>query len=323
MANVQIAVYNNLSTMLEAGLPVRRCLQTAISPVKGTGRRAWEDVSQSVLAGDGLAQAMRKHPREFAQLDVLLVEAGEVSGELPETMKHLSQWYSFREQMKKLVKSGMTLPILVLIAGAFVMPFPRWFRPGGISGWEYLLRASVPLAALLVPIVAIWAIVRYTPKTGTMRKRLDGAALKIPLVGQAVKQLALSRYLRAFHTLFKAGLPIVQCAQASAEITGNAVVREWLEPGAQSARAGHPVSEGFGPEFPRDFLDVWMVGEESGKLEDAIERLAKIAAEKAEWMITRIAKWLPKLIYGIIAMWLIYNIFKMAQVRLDQINDFL
>ena len=322
MANVRVAVYNNLSTMLEAGLPVRRCLETAISPVKGPQRRAWEDVARAVRAGDGLAQAMVRHPQEFAQLDVLLIEAGEVSGELPETLKRLSQWYSFRQRMKKMVISKMTLTILVLTAAAFVIPFPDWFLQR-ISGWEYLLMASVPLAVFFVPIGVVWAIVRHTPKTGVLRTFVDGAALKIPLVGQAVKQLALSRYLRAFHTMFKAGIPIVQCAQASADITGNAVVREWLEPGAQSARAGHPVSEGFGREFPRDFLDVWIVGEESGKLDQATERLAKIAAEKAEWMITQIAKWLPKLIYAVIAMWIIYNIFKMMGVRVDQIDDFL
>ena len=136
-------------------------------------------------------------------------------------------------------------------------------------------------------------------------------ALKIPLVGRAVKQLALSRYLRAFHTMFKAGIPVLRCAEASAEITGNAVVREWVEPGAQSARAGHPVSEGFEREFPKDFLDVWLVGEESGKLEEASERLAKIATEKAEWMISQIAKWLPILIYGLVCIWMIKMILAM------------
>ena len=123
--------------------------------------------------------------------------------------------------------------------------------------------------------------------------------------------MALSRYFRAFHTLFKAGVPVVRCADMSADVTGNAVVREWVKPGAQSARIGNPVSEGFGREFPKDFLDAWLVGEESGKLEQATERLARIAAEKAEWMMAEIAKWLPILIYGLICIWMIRMIFTM------------
>ena len=267
-------------------------------------------MAKAIGEGDGLAQAMRKHPTEFAQFDVLLIEAGEVSGTLPETLKRLSQWHNFRERVKKMVISGMMKPILVLTAAALVIPFPRWFRQE-ISGWGYLLAAAKPMAVLFVPMGVIWAIVQYTPKTGVLRKLVDGMALKIPLVGRAVKQLALSRYLRAFHTMFKAGIPVLRCAEASAEITGNAVVREWVEPGAQSARAGHPVSEGFEREFPKDFLDVWLVGEESGKLEEASERLAKIATEKAEWMISQIAKWLPILIYGLVCIWMIKMILAM------------
>ncbi|MCK4850180.1 MAG: type II secretion system F family protein [Phycisphaerae bacterium] len=310
MASVQAAVYSNLSIMLEAGVAVRQCLGTAVSPAKGELGKAWREVAQAVWQGDGLAEAMRKHPKEFAELDVLVIEAGEVSGGLPETLKRLSQWYSFRERMKKMVISGMMLPVLVLTAAALVIPFPRWFMDK-ISGWGYLLAAAKPLAVLLVPMGVIWGIVRYTPKTGVLRKLVDGAALKIPLVGRAVKQLALSRYLRAFHTLFKAGLPMIRCAQTSAEVTGNAVVREWVRPGAESARAGHPVSEGFGREFPKEFLDAWLVGEESGKLEEVSERLARIAAEKAEWTISQVCKWVPILIYGLICIWLIWMIFAM------------
>ncbi len=308
VANTRATVYNNLSTMLDAGVQVRQCLQTVISPTKGKLRIAWEDVTEAVWQGEGLAQAMGKHPKEFAQVDVLLIEAGEVSGTLPEMLKRLSQWHNCRQRMKKRVISGMVQPILVLTAAALVIPFPRWFL-GKISDWGYLVAASIPLAVLFVPIGAIMAIVLYTPKTGELRRLVDGAALRIPLVGRAVKQLGLSRYLWAFHTLFRAGIPVVRCAEASAEVTGNAVVREWVEPGAQSAREGHPVSAGFGREFGSDFLNIWLVGEESGKLEEATERLAKIAAEKAEWMIGQISKWLPRLIYAIICIWMIKNIF--------------
>ena len=253
---------------------------------------------------------MRKHPKEFAEMDVLVIEAGEVSGGLPETLKRLSQWHELCDHIKKTVISSMMLPVLVLTAAALVIPFPAWFM-GGMSGWRYLLEAAKPLAVLFVPIGVIWAIVQYTPKTGVLRKVLDGMTLKVPLIGRAAKQLALSRYFRAFHTLFKAGVQVVRCADMSAEVTGNAVVREWVKPGADSARAGHPVSEGFGREVPKDFLDAWLVGEESGKLEQVTERLARIAAETAEWRISQVCKWAPILIYGLICIWMIRMIFAM------------
>ena len=81
-----------------------------------------------------------------------------------------------------------------------------------------------------------------------------------------------------------------------------------------------PLIEEFGREFPKDFLDIWLVGEESGKLEQATERLGKMATEKAEWMMGEIAKWLPRLIYAIISVWMIYNILLIATGAMQQIG---
>jgi len=303
-------VYNNLSMMLEAGVPVRRSVRTAVSAAKGELGKAWGDVGEAVWEGDGLAEAMRRYPQVFAELDVLVIEAGEVSGELPDTLKSLSQWYEFCDRMKKRVIQGMMLPVLVLIVAGFAIPFVQWFMEK-ISGWGYLLEAGKPLAVLFVPVGVIWGIVRYTPKGGPLRTVLDTMTLKVPLIGRAVKELALSRYFRAFHTLFKAGIPVIRCAETSAAVTGNAVVSGWVKGAAESARMGHRLSEGFGGEFPKEFLDAWLVGEESGKLEEVSGRLAKITSEKAEWMIAEVAKWVPILIYGLVCLWMIKMIFTM------------
>ena len=310
MANIRAVVYNNLATMLEAGVPIRKSMQTAILASRGRLRRAWQDVDEAVRQGDSLSQEMRKHPREFALLDVMLTEAGEHSGNLPQAMKRLSQWYELCGRTKNMVVSAMVLPVLVLTMAAFVIPFKSWFM-GEIDGVGYLLEAAKPMAVLFVPLGLIWAIVRFTPRTGVLRKLVDGLSLKIPLVGKAAKQLALSRFFRAFHTLFKAGVEVIRCVEMSADGAGNAVVRDWLLPGAQSAREGHLVSDGFGKAFPKDYLDIWQMGEESGKLEEVTERLARISTEKAEWLIAQIAKWLPKLVYAIIAIWMIKMVFTM------------
>ena len=85
---------------------------------------------------------------------------------------------------------------------------------------------------------------------------------------------------QAYHNLsvlLEAGVPIVACAEMSAGVTGNAVVAGWLSPGADSARAGGVVSDGFSPELPKDFLDTWRIGEESGTLDEAAGRLADVS----------------------------------------------
>ncbi|NIA06338.1 MAG: hypothetical protein GWP14_01670 [Actinobacteria bacterium] len=311
MANNQLQAYHNLYLMLEAGVPILRSLEMAGKATRGRLRRAWQDVRQAVLEGEGLAEAMRKHPKEFAPLDVAIVEAGEVSGDLPGSLKRLERWYNFFASLKKTVTAEMALPVLVLIVAALVIPFPNWFL-GKISDLGYLLRVLMPLAALFVPVAAIWCIVHGTNKGGPLRIIVDWTALKIPVLGRAIKQLAISRYLRAFHTLFKAGVPVIRCAQMSAQLTGNAIVSGWVKQAAETARVGYPLSEGFTREFPKEYLEAWQVGEESGKLAEVTERLAGQAEAKSLWMMEQIGKWTPKVIYAIICLWMISNIFKMA-----------
>ena len=311
MGKSNATVYHNLSLMLEAGVPILRSLTTSMGGAKGPDRRAWQDVREAVREGQGLAQSMGAHPKVFGRLDVLMVEAGEVSGDLPGSLKRLGQWYSFRASIKKKLWSEMALPVLVLTAAAFIIPFPHWFM-GNMSTLGYLWRVSVPLMVFFIPVIAIWGIVRYTPDTGLLRRMVDGVAMKIPLVGRAVRQLAMSRYLRAFHTLFKAGVEVISCARMSAEVAGNAVVSSWVAGAAESARQGHPLSEGFSREFPREYLEAWLIGEESGELANVTERLAGMAEEKALWTIEQIGKWLPKVIYAIISLWMIHNILTIA-----------
>ena len=289
-------------------MPILRSLEMSGKATRGRFRRAWQDLRGSVEQGEGLAEAMRKHPKEFAQLDVAIVEAGGISGDLPGSLRRLGRWYSFFKDMKKKVTAGMALPVIVLTAAALVAPFPSYVLKH-ISGLGYWCRVLIPLAVLFVPVTAVWCIMRGTNRGGPLRIALDWMALKIPVLGRAVKQLAISRYLRAFHTLFKAGVPVIRCAKMSAELTGNAVVARWVIDAARTAEEGYPLSEGFTREFPRQYLEAWQIGEESGKLAQVAERLASQAEEKSLWMIEQIGKWLPIIIYVIIAIWIVKMIF--------------
>ena len=85
----------------------------------------------------------------------------------------------------------------------------------------------------------------------------------------------------------------------------------WVEGGARSASTGNNVSEGFSPgQLPLDFIEAWQVGEESGKLEDVTLRLADNAGEQAELLFTELAKWLPRVVYFFICLWMVVKIFQ-------------
>ncbi len=111
---------------------------------------------------------MSRHPKVFMPLDVILVEAGQESGNLTDVLEFLSRWYDFRNRLRRTVVSRMVLPIFLIHFAAVVGPAPG-FVLKQYSLTQYYLQAVVILGLLYVPTIIILAILHLTPKTGLPR----------------------------------------------------------------------------------------------------------------------------------------------------------
>jgi type IV pilus assembly protein PilC len=295
--------------MLEAGLPVLRSLTVAISGMKGGLADAFKALAKGASSGEGLAETMARYPKAFSQIDVLVVEAGDRSGNLPACLKRLSDWHAFCDRLRRIFTTGMMLPLMLIFLAAIFDPAPALFR-GLINISQYLFRVVGTLVFFFGPAAVIFAVVRLTPKRGFLRRGLDGLTFRIPVLGKGVQQLALSRYCHVFHMLFKGGVPITQCAKMASEHTGNAVVTNMLAGGTKSALAGSLVSEGFSSQLPQNFVHKWQIGEKSGELDNVVGRLAKDSSETAEKIFAEVAKWIPILIYWLVCGFMVVSISK-------------
>jgi type II secretory pathway component PulF len=310
MAGARADLYQRLSTMFESGLPLLRALERGARQTRGRLGRALRHMAQAAGEGATLAETMTAHPEAFSPLETMTVEAGETSGDLAATFRRLASYYAFRDRVRGTISAGLVYPVLVFHIAAFVIPFPPFV--GGVIGLGgYLLEAAATLLLLYVPATVIWAVVRFTPETGPIRRMLDGITLRVPVLGPAVRELALSRFARAFQILYRTGsIPVATCVTRAAELSGNAVVRGWFAGGAASAREGAPVSEGFSRRAPETFRYSWLVAEESGKLEETAGRLADVAAEESERRFAAFAAWFPRVVYALVSIYLIINIFR-------------
>ena len=313
MANKLATAYHNLSIMLEAGIPVQRALNTIAAGLKGELRKTFLNLVKGVSAGNCLAETMSKYPNVFATLDVMLVDAADTSGNLSESLKLLSEWYDFSNRLKNKLISGLMLPLVVIHIAAFGGPLPYLFM-GIINVAGYIIKVAITLALFYIPLSIILATLHLMPNTGTIRRFLDFVVLKIPILGLAVRQLALSRYCRAFNMLYKAGIPIIQCAQQAPGVTGNVIVADVVKGGAESAQAGNMVWEGFSPKLPADFLNIWRIGEETGELDNSIKRLADNTTENAEQLFSEFVQWLPRIIYWLICAVIVIQILMIASM---------
>lgn len=303
--------YYNLSVMLEAGMPILKALNTVVAGSKGNLKNAFATSSKGISAGDSLAETMSKYPRIFAHLDVMLVEVADMSGNLPQSLKLLSQWYEFRNRLRNIILSGLMLPLVIIHFAALIIPLPRLIL-GQIGVVGYIFQVVRTLTYFYLPAGIILFIYRLTPNTGLLRRLLDALILTVPVLGQAIRQLALSRYCQAFGMLYEAGIPIMQCAQKASSITGNAVMTELLKGGAESARAGKSVYEGFSRKLPTDFLQLWQIGEETGELDKTVKRLGDNTRQTAEWLLVEFSRWLVRVVYFLVCALLAIKILRMG-----------
>jgi len=317
LANKLENAYHNLALMLEAGVPILKSLRHSGAVAKGRIPRAFNALADHVAEGDSLADAMEKHRRVFVPLDIQMIQVGEESGNLPLMVQELSKSYALCNKLNKTIFAGMAFPLLIIHFVAFLIPTVRYLKSiilgGDVTLGSVLWEMIGILSFLYIPICAIICIIKFTPKTGLLRWLLDAISLRIPFVGYALKHMALSRFTRNFCLCYSAGVEMLRTCQVAMDGCGNVIVASWFKPTLDVVRNGKPVSDGLPVrKLSPDFIASWENGERSGKLAIVTERLASHDAERSEKMFTQISFWLPKIVYGLIAMYMIRQIFLMA-----------
>ncbi len=302
--------YHNLSIMLDAGVPLMRTLDVTVQnstrrPLKFAFRLLLEEVTD----GASISEGMVCSPKVFLPLDVTIIQAAEMSGSLPESFKLLSDWYEFSASIRRKMLSGLVLPIVLIHVAALFAPLPDFF----MGAWKitpYILDVLTILSLFYVPFFLILLLRHLSSSFPSLRIISAYLGLKVPLLGSALYNLAICRYCRVFHMLFKAGVPIVETAEKSAAVAGNAAVGRLLEPAARGVREGKLLSEGFSEKLPPEFRYLWQVGEEGGSMDDVSKKLSEVFGSYAELKFKAFGAWLPRFVYALVCGLVIYYIIK-------------
>jgi len=311
MSSPYALIYHDLAVLLDAGVPTLKSLNIISEGQKGRMKIIFSDLSKSVSQGNTFAESMTKHPKAFARLDLMLVKSAEFSGELPNCFKMLSKWYEFKNRLKGIIVSGCMLPFMMFHIMVIIIGIP-YLVLGKITTSEYLMKTAIALGFLYLLIGIPLALYHAMPDTGIFRRLFDTLTLRIPILGLAIRQLSICRYCRGFSMLYKAGVPIAQCATQATELTGNLIIADMFKGASASIEAGNSAYEGLSRRLPLDYLNLWQTGEEVGELDKMTDKIAEISGDRAELLFTEVAKWLPKLLYAMICLVMIIQILKLA-----------
>ncbi|MBA3641499.1 MAG: type II secretion system F family protein [Acidobacteria bacterium] len=289
------------SVMIDAGLPLVQCLdilgkQEPHKGFSGVILKTREDVE----AGAALADAMKKHPKTFDALFTNMIAAGEAGGILDTILKRLAVYIEKSVKLKGEVKSAMIYPIAVIVIAAIVVGAILWKVIPTFAQLFAGLGAQLPLATrvvislsdmlvsygwilIIVMGVAGWAIKTYYA-TENGRRVLDAIMLKLPILGNILRKVAVARFCRTLSTLMASGVPILDGLDITARTAGNAIIEDAIQVTRSAIERGETISAPLRETgvFPSMVVQMINVGETTGALDTMLSKIADFYEEEVD-----------------------------------------
>jgi MSHA biogenesis protein MshG len=289
-------------TLMKAGVPIMRALAGLQESATNRAFAAViKDLREALDAGRELSQALARNPAVFGSFYVAMVRVGETTGRLEEVFLQLFHHLEFQKFMKDQVKSALRYPSFVMLAMAialviinvFVIPaFAKVFK-GFNAELPFMTRLLIGFsdftlawwpAVLAVLAVALFAF-RLFVRTRDGRLAWDRFKLRIPIAGKIVRKATLARFARSFAMATRSGVPIVQGLSLAGQVVENAFIEKKLEDMRMGVERGESVlrTAVASGVFTPVVLQMVMVGEESGSLDDMMLEIADMYQREVEY----------------------------------------
>jgi type II secretory pathway component PulF len=285
--------YGNLATSLQAGLGAREALGLA---GRGGASAPGMRLESAVAEGRTLADGMAEDPASWSMFERRVVEAGERGGRLPVCLSRLQQHFEQRGHARDRIGLGLLYP-LFLIHFAFLAPQAYLLISQGVGA--YLTAAVGPLAALWVVVIGGFVAVKAIRASEGGRRATDSIAIAIPGIGGIVKTIALLEYSSTLGALFSSGIPAVEAMEHAASATRNSIFSAAASRAAMRVREGERIHEALAtePVLPRVLVEAVRLGETTGKMDEALERVERTTREEADRKIRIISTVVPFVVY--------------------------
>ena len=329
-----------LATMIDAGLAMVQCLQALAEQTSNKVMRdVIKDVCTRVEGGDNFSAALTKHPKVFTRLYVSMVDAGEKGGLLAEVLARLATYLENTARLRKKVKAAMMYPTAVTIIAIAItiflllkvvpvfgeiysgfgakLPGPTQFLIDISNLLKHYFLYIAPAVALL--IYGWFAYIKTRPG----REFWDRLRIRMPIFGSIAHKLCLARFTRTLASLIRSGVPILEVLNIVANTAGNVVMEKAIRAAASDIERGEGISSALGKHsiFPTMVIRMMTAGEQTGKIDAMLERVADFLDEEIETTLSGLTSLIEPLlivflgvVVGGIVVCMFLPIFKMSQI---------
>lgn len=296
-----VAIFSRqIATMMASGVPMIQAFDIIADGQKNVRfKNILLDVKQNIEGGSSLHEALGRHPIQFDELYCNLVHAGEASGVLDTVLDTVATYKERTEAIKKKIKKALFYPMMVLavvfmvvlIMLLFVVPvFAKTFEDAGAqlpAPTQVLVDASHFMQSywwilIVVLVGGISAIIIAKKRSIKFAHFLDRMSLKMPVMGNIVRNSAIARFARTLGVTFRAGVPLVEALDAVAGATGSIVYGDAVRQMRDDIAVGHQLQLAMKQTnlFPNMVVQMTAIGEESGALDNMLFKVAEFYEEE-------------------------------------------
>ncbi|MDH4196481.1 MAG: type II secretion system F family protein [Candidatus Aminicenantes bacterium] len=290
-----------LSVLIDAELPLIQSLSLLAEQSKNQYfRRVITEVKEDVEAGSTLHQALRKHPKVFDDLFCNMIASGEQSGSLDVMLRRLAEYIEKIVKLRSQIKQAMIYPSAIVSFAIVVAIFLLWKVIPVFAGIFIELGAELPtMTAIIInlsnfvqkyiliifgAIIAGIAVFRYWKKTPRGKWVWDRFLLRLPLFGNLLQKIAVSRMTRTLSTLISGGVPMLESLKITSTTTGNALIEKQIIDARQLVSEGKTLHDALqeAGTFPLMMIQMVNVGEATGTLDEMLTKLANFYDDEVE-----------------------------------------
>ncbi|WP_341521290.1 type II secretion system F family protein [Pseudomonas sp. G.S.17] len=309
-----------MATMMKAGVPLLQSFDIIIEGADNPNmRKLINDVKQEVAAGNSFATALRQKPQYFDELYCSLVDAGEQAGALETLLDRVATYKEKTEALKAKIKKAMTYPTAVLVvafivSGILLIKVVPQFQ-SVFSSFGAELPAFTQMVVSLSNVVQEWWLIilglmvaafflfkRGYKQSVKLRDSIDRGLLKVPVIGPLLFKSAVARFARTLATTFAAGVPLVEALDSVAGATGNVVFRNAVLKVRQDVSTGMQLNFSMRSVgvFPSLAIQMTAIGEESGALDNMLDKVATYYEEEVDNMVDSLTSLMEPMIMAVL-----------------------
>lgn len=312
----ELSIYSRqLSVLIDADLPLIQSLDVLAEQTKNKYfATVITSIREDVEAGSTLNQAKRKFPKVFDDLYCNLVASGEQSGSLDVVLRRLAEYIEKIVKLRSQVKQAMVYPIAIMSFAILVSIFMMWKVIPVFASLFLDLGASLPLLTVIIisisnfveknilyiflSVIALIFLFRYIRRTSWGRRITDLISLKMPLFGDIVKKVSISRITRTLSTLLSGGVPILESLRITSSTAGNVIIESSLIEARRKVSEGRNLTDALkeAGQFPVMVTQMVSVGEASGSLDDMLLKVAGFYDDEVEAAVASLLSLLEPLL---------------------------